>query len=248
MFDRYVVAETKPDWKRRALIIGSLALHIGGGIGLIIYSIMHVEEIVPAATPITIETAPPAPPAAKLGTRRKQEPPKTPPKPDAPKPDLVLRDPNPKAPDKPEKPTPEPDNNLPIGDPDGKKDGQDNGKGKGGGNDPNATGTGGGDDKGKGPPAPVEKMQAQFSLGKPISHPDPHLPDWYTNQHAQQKVEGRYKVCLQKDGHVAYVSTMTGLAGLDNDISAHIKNNWVYQPHNKDFTPCFVAIIKFEIK
>jgi len=246
MFESYLVAETKPDWKRRALVIGSIALHVGLGIGIIIYSIMHVEEIVPAATPITLDSAPPAPPAAKLGTRRKQEPKPQPKVETKPVVEQKLTQPVDKPPDKTADTKPEAPSDLPIGDPDGKKDGKENGKGKGGGDDPNATGDGKGDNKG--PASPAERMTAQFALGKPIAHADPHLPDWFTNQHAQQKVEARYRVCVAQSGHIASVGVMTGLAGLDTEIAQHIKNNWVYQPHNKDFIPCFVAIIKFEIK
>src|SRR5262249_40870203 len=61
MFDRYV-AQTKPSWRRRALIIASGALHAVALVVMIIWSFLHVEEIAPPALSLTFFSAAPPPP------------------------------------------------------------------------------------------------------------------------------------------------------------------------------------------
>src|SRR3954463_2487889 len=61
MFDRYVQG-TKPSWKRRALLTGSLALHGIALVVLVVYSFIHVEEITPPVLSLTFFSAPPPPP------------------------------------------------------------------------------------------------------------------------------------------------------------------------------------------
>ena len=71
MFDRYV-AQTKPSWKRRALIIGSIAFHAVAFGVLFIYMLIHIEEIAPPALSLTFFSAapppPPPPPPPKAST------------------------------------------------------------------------------------------------------------------------------------------------------------------------------------
>lgn len=61
MFDRYV-SGTKPSWKRRALVIASIALHGVAAVVLLIWSVLHVDEIAPPALSLTFFSAPPPPP------------------------------------------------------------------------------------------------------------------------------------------------------------------------------------------
>src|SRR5213080_2328637 len=72
MFDRYV-AQSKPNWKRRAVIIASIALHGVAAIVLIIWSFFHVEEIAPPAVSLTFFSAPPPPPPPPPPAKKKSE-------------------------------------------------------------------------------------------------------------------------------------------------------------------------------
>jgi protein TonB len=245
MFDRYV-ADTRPNWKRRAWVMGSIIAHVVGGMALIIYSIFHVEEIAPPAVSLTFFSAPPPPPPPPPPAGKKREQPKQQPKPDVVVKEKPFVQPVDKPPDKKPEPQPEPDDGD-DGD-DGEKDGQKGGE-KGGEKGGQLGGKIGGMSTEKPVPPKKEQMRAEFTLKK-VNHPDPHLPDWFKNQHPGQRVEGRYKVCLNPDGHVAYVSTLVGLSGLDMEIMNHIKGNWVYQlpPSAPDTVICFQAFIKFDIK
>jgi len=78
MFERYI-AGTKPSWKRRALIIVSLVLHGAIAVGLLVWSIIHIEEVSPPALSLTFFTSappppPPPPPAARKPVERKVKP------------------------------------------------------------------------------------------------------------------------------------------------------------------------------
>src|SRR4051794_8107494 len=81
MFDRYVSAK-RSSWKRRAVLITSLALHGTAAVALTVASIFHVTEITPP--PISIifnhlpEPAPSGTPKKQPPTKvRRKEPPKT---------------------------------------------------------------------------------------------------------------------------------------------------------------------------
>ncbi len=69
MFEHYI-AGTKPSWKRRALIIVSIGLHAAAAVVLVIWSLLHVEEISPPAVSLTFFSAVPPPP----GTRSPRRP------------------------------------------------------------------------------------------------------------------------------------------------------------------------------
>src|SRR5215470_9399226 len=81
MFDRYL-AQTKPSWKRRALVIASMVLHGAAGAVLLVWSFLHVEEIAPPAVSLTFFSAapppppPPPPPAGRKTVERKPKVPK----------------------------------------------------------------------------------------------------------------------------------------------------------------------------
>src|SRR5258706_13979804 len=77
MFDRYV-EQTKPSWKRRALIIASVGLHGAAAVVLVVWSFFHVDEIAPPALSLTFFSAappppPPPPPPPKASTTPKVE-------------------------------------------------------------------------------------------------------------------------------------------------------------------------------
>ena len=107
-------------------------------------------------------------------------------------------------------------------------------------------GTVGGAGTGGGKPAPAPKMVASITLmAQQLSHPDPHLPDWFRNQHANQVVRGVYKVCLRQDGHVGDVFPMTSIPGMDQTVIEQIKSGWVYKP--QPVPVCTASVIIFKI-
>ncbi|HEY2744941.1 MAG TPA: hypothetical protein VGL86_09980, partial [Polyangia bacterium] len=88
MFERFVIGKRR-NWKRRALIVGSLVAHGGAVAALVVASWFHVAELTPPllaitfVTPAPPEAAPqPKPPAAAHHTQRKlssvTQPPTTP--------------------------------------------------------------------------------------------------------------------------------------------------------------------------
>jgi len=81
MFDNFVAAR-KPSWKRRALMIVSLGLHGAAALGLLVWSVFHVEELAPPSVSLTFFSAapppppPPPPPAGRKPVERKPKIPK----------------------------------------------------------------------------------------------------------------------------------------------------------------------------
>ena len=65
MFDRYLDAEparAKARARRTVVFFGSFVLHVLAGIGLVIYSFIHVEEVEPPPLTVSFFSAPPPPP------------------------------------------------------------------------------------------------------------------------------------------------------------------------------------------
>lgn len=241
MFDRYV-AQQKPSWKRRAWMIASLVLHAVAGIVIVVWSFFHVEEIAPPAVSLTFFSAPPPPPPPPPPAKKKAEstPKVEPQKPVQPTevPKIV----QPKQEEQKPEETNE-DDGVEGGEEGGVKGGEVGGV-QGGvvggvlggtvggtGTDPNAKG----------------KMVAAFTLAKDqLSHPNPKLPDWYYEKNKGSTVKGMYKVCLRTDGHVADVSPMTPIPGVDAEVMAQIKSGWTYRP--QPVPVCFAAVISFVIR
>jgi hypothetical protein len=248
MFDRYVVSQTTRSWKRRALIIASIALHVIGGTVLVIWSFFHVEEIVPPTLALTVFNAPPPPPPPPLGAKKRpasehkttpvEHKPVTQPT-EIPK----IVQPTEKQPEK------QPETDEPEGDPQGDPNGK-----KGGTGIPGVPGVEGGTGTGPGgvgigtgkntPPPP--KMVPQFMLdAQRVSAPDPHLPEWFRQAHPQQVVKGMYKICVRNDGHVSDVYVLTSIQGMDQTIIDQIKSSWVYKP--QPLPLCAPRIFMFKI-
>lgn len=240
MFDRYV-AQTQPNWKRRAVIIASLALHGIAAIVLIIWSFFHVEEIAPPAVSLTFFSAPPPPPPPpppkkKSSTEHKV----TPVEHKILNPTQVNPIIQPKQEEKKEEPD-DSDDGVEGGEEGGVKGGVVGGV-KGGvvggvlGGVPGGTGTG-----------PAPKLVPQFTLLRDqISHPQPSSPDWFRNQHPHQTLSGTYKVCIDNSGHISSVSIMNAIGGIDENIISQIKQGWVYKPQAMPL--CFVSTIKLMIQ
>jgi protein TonB len=238
MFDRYV-AQTQPNWKRRAIIIASVGLHGIAAIVLIIWSFFHVEEIAPPAVSLTFFSAPPPPPPPpppkkKTSTEHKI----TPVEHKIINPTQINPIIQPKQEEKKEEASDD-DDGVEGGEEGGVKGGVVGGV-KGGvvggvlGGVPGGTGTG---------PA---KTVAGFTLIRDqLSHPQPNLPDYFKNQHAHQTVSGTYKVCLGNDGRVNSTSIMNAIGGVDESVMSQIRAGWTYKP--QPVPVCFAAVVKFQI-
>jgi periplasmic protein TonB len=244
MFDRYV-AQTKPSWKRRALVLGSVGLHLVVLIAALIYMLLHIEEIAPPALSLTFFSAapppppPPPPPKASTPHVEKKVTPKV-------QPTQVVQPTD-------VKPIVQPKQEEKEEEDDGEEGGQEGGvKGGVAGGVAGGVvggvvgGTVGGAGVGKGGPASPPKMVASITLmAQQLQHPDPHLPDWFRNQHANQTVRGVYKVCLRQDGHVGDVYPLTSIPGMDQTVIEQIKGGWVYKP--QPVPVCTASVILFKI-
>lgn len=243
MFDRYV-AQTRPSWKRRALIIASLSAHVIAGVVLGIWSILHVEEIAPPTLSLTFFSAPPPPPPPpkKKKATPTEKKPETQPK--------VMTQPDPA---KLQQPKIEEKKEEPKQDDEGEDDGEEGGE-KGGQKGGKLGGLPTGQQGGTGTqpaakpaaPPPAPKTVAGFTLiAQQLAHPNPHLPEAVMASRPHQDIKGMYKVCIKNDGHISDVFTMTGIPGADDQIAAQIKSSWVYKPQPVPI--CFVAALTFKV-
>src|SRR5215813_11434154 len=206
MFDRYVVAQTKPSWRRRALAIASIGIHGVAAVVLVVWSFVHVEEITPPALSLTFFNAPPPPPPPPPPAKKKTEVKHIEKRIVTPTaiPQLV----QPKIEEKKEE-----DDGVEGGVEGGVKGGQVGGVVGGipGG------GSGGGQQKPKNIPP------HQFDNEK-LSGEMPHLPDIVK---IQRKGTGEAifmaKVCVDTSGHVNQVSIMQGIPGADQAIMATLR-------------------------
>jgi periplasmic protein TonB len=249
MFDRYVVARTQVSWGRRALIIASVFLHVGAGVGLMIWSFFHVEEIVPPAMSLTVFSAPPPPPPPPPPAAHHKTPEHVTPKViphEIVQPTSVQKIVQPKEEEK----KPEPDEKD---EPDGEEGGEEGGVAggvKGGVKGGVVGGQLGGQIGGNGTdvkaPVVTPRTVAGFTLlAQQISHPDPHLPQSVMAARPHQDVKGMYKVCIRNDGRIMDVIPMTPIAGADSAIAEQIKASWVYKPQPVPI--CFVAALTFKV-
>lgn len=233
MFDRYV-AGYKPSWKRRALLIASLIMHGLAGVALLVWSVLHVEEIAPPALSLTFFSAPPPPPPPPPPAGKKKTEIK-------PKVQQVIRQPTeipkliqPKEPEKEED--------------EGEEGGVEGGV-KGGVAGGVVGGVVGGTLGGTGTKleaAPKPKSVASFVLdAQRLSYPEPHLDPSFTGAHQKQTVIGTYKICIRQDGRVSDVTPITSIPGQDVIVIRQLKETWVYKP--QPLPVCSTRIFKFII-
>ncbi len=230
MFERYV-ADVRPDWKRRAVVISSIVLHGMFAVSVVVASLLVVDEIAPPPIPLRFfESAPmpppPLPPA--LGSHKT-------------KPDHVhvVHKIRPKLvqPDeiKPPEPPPPPD---PADEPEGEADGVEGGAKDGvvGGT---LAGVEGGQLGGQAlsppeaaprPPPPPPRLVASFVFDRErINYPDPHLPMAFIESHAHQILKGLYKICVDTGGRISSMTVVTSLGGADETIIAQVQSSWLYK-------------------
>jgi len=253
MFDRYVEERTKASWYRRSLIGASLVTHILVGLFLFAVTLFTVDEIRPPALAIVFFKAPPAPPPPlppALG-RKKVETQK--PKPDKPriKPQIqkVIVQPVDKPPEKKPEPPKKEEEEEEEGDPQGvvggSKMGEQGGRLDGVEGGMKGATTGGIGLPGAAPP-PKPKMVASFVFDRErLKYPDPHLPEGFLQSHASQTVKGMYRICVDTDGNIAKMETVTSLSGADQTIIEQVSHTWQYKP--QPVPVCTIRVFEFHI-
>jgi hypothetical protein len=90
------------------------------------------------------------------------------------------------------------------------------------------------------------KMVPQFlAQRQKLNAPDPHLPDWFRQQHPHETLTGTYRVCVNVAGRVIDVQAMTGIAGVDRIVGDQILANWTFKTQPIPF--CYINQLKFQI-
>jgi outer membrane biosynthesis protein TonB len=239
MFDRFV-AGTRPNWKRRAVLITSLGLHAAVAIGLVVASVFHVAEITPpllaivfnpAAPPPTAKEKKPAPTHKPATATRHTQPALAPP---VTQPDTPEQRETPEQPDTP-------------GDGHRGGDGPDSGKGQVGG-EPNWKGTdpcSGANCVSAPPPRPRNVAPHALDAAR-VAGAMPHLPASIV---AQRRGLGdttfTAKICVDQSGAVSSVSVLSGIPGADAAIVATLRD-WRYK--SQPIPVCFVSQFVFAVQ
>jgi hypothetical protein len=259
MFDRYVEERRKPIWYRRSMIGASIVTH--GIVGLFLFAItlFTVDEIRPPALAVVFLKAPPPPPPLPPAFGKHHDTPKpatTPIKPRV-KPTRVIVQPvekplepdlTPDAPKDKEKPKAD-EEDVEEGDPDGVVGGS-----KEGDKDGTLSGVEGGMKGPSGPTAPIPlpvappkpRVVASFIFDRErINFPDPHLPESFLQSHAGQTVKGMYRICVDQDGKVFKMETITSISGVDQSIIDQVIASWLYQPQPVPI--CTIRVFEFHI-
>jgi hypothetical protein len=238
MFDRFV-AGRRPSWKRRAVLITSLGLHVAVAIGLVVASVFHVAEITPPLLAIVFNPAgapPPPPPAHKKATPKHKPTTPTP----TPRTQPTLAPPvTQPAPDQPDT----------SGDRDRDRGGNGPEDGKGPfGTDPNSKGTGpciGANCVSAPPPRPRNVAPHSLDAAR-VAGAMPHLPASIV---AQRRGLGdttfSAKICVDQSGAVSSVSVLSGIPGADAAIVATLRD-WRYK--SQPIPVCFVSQFVFAVQ
>src|SRR5262252_9333000 len=210
MFDHFI-AGRKPSWKRRALMIVSLAVHGAAAMGLLVWSILHIEELAPPAVSLTFFSAappPPPPPPPPAGRKPVEHKPKVTKVVQQPTEIPKLVQPTLEKPEEPE---------------------EDSAQGEEGGV---PGGVPGGVVGAPPPPAAAPKVVASFVLdAQRIASPEPHLPEEFVRKYNHgDQLRGTYRICVRQDGHISDINVVTPVSGADQVIIEQLKRTWVYKP------------------
>jgi hypothetical protein len=259
MFDRYVEERRKPTWYRRSMIGASIVTH--GIVGLFLFAItlFSVDEIRPPALAVVFLQAPPPPPPLPPAFGKHHDAPKpviptkprvkpvthviTQPVEKPPEPEL-----KPDAPKEKEKPKAD-DEDGDEGDPEGVVGGSKDGDKEG-----SLAGVEGGMKGPTGPvaplplpaPPPKPRVVASFIFDRErINYPDPHLPEAFLQSHAGQTVRGMYRICVDQEGKVNKMETITSISGVDQSIIDQVISTWLYQPQPVPI--CTIRVFEFHI-
>ena len=235
MFERYAISKQR-NWKRRALIIGSLALHGGVVAFLVVGSWFHVSELTPPMLAIVFVSAP---------TPAQQQAPEARPKRPSPShaavkthPSLTMPSPTPQT-----APTlPDTSSTDPSGPPDGPPgDPGDHGPGTTPGNPcpPGANCVTA--------PAPKPRNVAPHALdAQRIAGVMPHLPASVAGAHrGLGDSTFTARLCVDTSGNVSSVTVLGGIPGADGEITAALRA-WRYRP--QALPVCFITQLVYNVE
>lgn len=226
MFDRFV-SGSRSGWKRRAVLVASLALHGAVAVALIVASVFHVAEIAPPPLAIVFFSAPPpasspspSPPKPPHPTKRQTHTPST-----------VVQPPTADA-----TPPGERDSVGPPGPPDGPPGPPDA---------PPSIGP-------PGPPAPSAPAPRPRNIAphaldaQKLSGALPHLPA--AVQSARRGLGDTSfvaRVCVDQQGAVSSVSVLQTIPGAEEEIVRTLRS-WRYKP--QPIPVCFISQLVFNVE
>lgn len=236
MFEVYVEAKRakRPPWVV-ALIIGSVVLHAGAGVGLLIFSWLQIDKIETPDTGVKVGLDLPPPPPPPKGSRKQKLEAKKDPTPKKIKPvDTVQPE---KRDEKPQEEAPSDDTGEAEGDPDGEEGGVEGGVVGG-----QVGGVIGGVVTAAPPPPPppppppkVENITPQALEAQRVSGDKNIVPADVTKTQIQRSGKSRLvvpvKLCVTEKGTVKSVNVMksSGFADYDAKIKREMQS-WRYRP------------------
>jgi protein TonB len=234
MFDRYMGAR-RPSWKRRAILVGSLLLHGGLVVALVVGSWLRVAELTPPLLAVVFNPVGEPPPQSSSPPKAKR-PPKRPPAART-QPTTVMQ-PQPSV--APEPPSDPGDDHGDDRDPPGPP-----GPPGGGGGNPSAPPCIGGNCVAA--PAPKPKNVPPHALdAERLAGAMPHLP--------ASVIEARRglgestfiaRICVAQSGAVSSVTVLSGIPGADDTIVATLRT-WRYRP--QPIPVCFISQLLYDVE
>jgi len=95
------------------------------------------------------------------------------------------------------------------------------------------------------PAAPAARSVAGFVLdSQRVSATQPHLPSFVTSRESGRKLNGTYKICVDKEGRVYDVTTVASISGADGAIMDSIRG-WRYKPQTGNV--CASKVLTFQV-
>jgi protein TonB len=225
---------SRPSWKRRVLLIGSLLAHGAVVVALLVASWLHVAEITPPLLAVMFVPTPPPPPPQVPGKSPEHKRPamNTPHR----APTVVPQSqPQPQASPSPVEDTPGTADGPPSGTPGGSGPPE----GIPGGTSPSQVPT-------VSAPAPRPRNVSPHQLDtEKIAGADPHLPEFVKNAR-RGMADTRFvaRLCVDRGGSVSRVDVLQGIPGADEPIIRTLRG-WQYKP--QPVPVCFVGNFVFNI-
>ena len=231
MFERFANGR-RPDWKRRTVLVGSLALHGGVVVALLVASWFHVAELTPPALAVVFLSAPEPPPPPAAPPRSRPHPATHRPQPSVPA-VAAPAAPPPSQPDPGDLPSDGPPGPPGPPDPSGLP-GDPHGAPCTGGNCVSA-------------PAPKPRNVAPHALdAQRIAGAMPHLPPAVIGaRRGLGDSTFTARICVDQAGAVSSVTVLAGIPGADGDIVSTLRG-WRYKP--QPIPVCFITQFVYDVQ
>jgi len=224
MFESFTPKKTS--WARRTLFISSIVAHATAAVGLIISSVIHVEELAPPEVTLTFFNAPPPPPPPPpppAAQKKAQTKPKT-----SIVPTKITSFKEPKQDVKKEEEKHE-ESHSNSNDSAGQAGGVQGGVAGG-----VVGGVVGAPATSAPPPPPpptAPRMVPSFVFAKEkTGGGDPHLPDEFKSRHPKETLNASYRVCVGTDGRVSEMAVVRGIGGVDDTVIQQVRGSWAFKP------------------